>query len=74
MESALVRLVRAELAEGFLSQREIAESLGCSQKHLSEMLNGHTAMSEAWAVKILGALGRQLVVASVPLQDRPPVA
>lgn len=67
-ESALVRLVRAELADGFVTQREIAESLHCSQKHLSEMLNGHTAMSEDWATKILAVLGRRLVVASVPLE------
>lgn len=67
-ESALTRLVRRELDDAGWWQKDVAEAVGCTEKHLSQLLNGHVAMSEEWAVKILAALGRQLVVASVPLE------
>lgn len=70
--SALLDLVCRELADAGWWQKDLAAAVGCTEKHLSQLLNGHVPMSEAWAVKILAALGRQLVVASVPLPGADP--
>ncbi len=59
-------LVRREIDQADVSQKDIAATVGCSQKHLSEMLNGHAVMSEAWTNRILALLGRRLVVGSAP--------
>lgn len=71
VESALLDLVRRELDDAGWWQKDLAEAIGCSQKHLSQLLNGQVRMSEDWAARILAALGRQLVVASVPLEGPP---
>lgn len=70
--SVLVDLVRRELDDAGWWQKDLAKACGCTEKHLSQLLNGHCAMSEEWAVRILAALGRQLVVASVPLPSPDP--
>jgi plasmid maintenance system antidote protein VapI len=70
--SALLDLVRAELDDAGWWQKDLAAAVGCTEKHMSQLLNGHVAMSEEWAVKILAALGRQLVVASVPIKGPDP--
>ncbi len=70
--SPLLDLVRRELDDAGWWQKDLAAAVGCTEKHLSQLLNGHVGMSEEWAIKILAALGRQLVVASVPLPATDP--
>lgn len=70
-DSALLDLILRELDDAGWWQKDLAQAIGCTEKHLSQLLNGHVAMSEAWAVRVLAALGRQLVVASAPLRCPP---
>jgi transcriptional regulator with XRE-family HTH domain len=54
--------VRRSLGEAGISQAFVAEQLGLSTKHLSQMMTGRSAMSVKWAEKILELAGRKLVV------------
>lgn len=64
--NALARLVRDELDATGWWQKDVAAAVGCTPKHLSQLLTGHQPMTEEWAVRILAVFGRRLVVASAP--------
>ncbi|MCP2339193.1 helix-turn-helix domain-containing protein [Actinomadura rupiterrae] len=51
------------------AQITVAEEIGVSQKHLSQMLIGKAHLSLKWAEKIAEACGRALVVAVVDPDD-----
>ncbi len=72
--SALLDLVRRELGDAGWWQKDLAKAVGCTEKHLSQLLNGRVPMSEQWAVRILGVLGRKLVVGSAPMRSEDPRA
>ena len=59
-------LIREELKLQGLTQQQLAKRLGYTQKHLSHIINGHTRLTVDMADRILGALGRIMVVTSVP--------
>lgn len=53
--------IRAALAEQDMTQAELAQRMGITQKHMSNLLNGKTALSFDFAERCLAALGRRLV-------------
>ncbi len=65
--SALLDLVRRELDDAGWWQKDLAKAIGCTEKHLSQLLNGRLPMSEQWAARILAVRGRELVVAAAPM-------
>lgn len=62
--------VKAAVKASGLKQVWIAERLGVSEKHLSQLLTGRVVMSLEWAERILGLCGMELVVSVRPMQGR----
>lgn len=54
--------VRAELVKANLSQAETCYRLGCSTKHMNQMLQGHAPLSLGWAERILDLCGKRVVI------------
>jgi hypothetical protein len=54
--------VRTALNTAHLSQAEAARQLGCSTKHLSQMLTGQATLTLTWAEGLLGLCGMSLVL------------
>lgn len=65
-------LVRAELDRTIWTQEAVAAALGCSPKHLSQLLKGHVTLTVEWAEKILNVLGRTLTFGTTPSADGQP--
>ena len=60
-------LVRAELDRASVTQTHIAETLGFSQKHISQVLTGRVGLSVDMAAAILRVVGRRLALSTTPL-------
>lgn len=58
----LAVLVWAEVKASGARQVEVAADAGISEKHLSQMFNGKVRMSVGMADRLLGAVGRRLVI------------
>jgi transcriptional regulator with XRE-family HTH domain len=58
----LAALIRGEVRATGLAQRNIAALAGITEKHLSEIINGHTVPSLDVVDRILAAVGRELVL------------
>lgn len=56
-ERQLRETIRQRLADRDMTQAELAERLGITQKHMSSLLTGKTALSLDWAERILNVLG-----------------
>jgi plasmid maintenance system antidote protein VapI len=54
--------VRTELTKAKISQAEACRQLGCSTKHMNQMLMGHKPLSLDWAERILALCGKRLVI------------
>lgn len=63
-EEALRTQVRAALAKARISQAEACRQLGCSTKHMSQMLTGRATLTLAWAERILSLCNLRLVVST----------
>ena len=75
-------MIKPELEERGISQKDFAKMLGVQASHLSEVLNGKRALTKDLAVKIEGAIGLpakmllsaqtqyDLVSVSAPLDDK----
>ena len=50
-------MIKPELEERVISQKDFAKMLGVQASHLSEVLNGKRAITKDLAVKIEGAIG-----------------
>jgi HTH-type transcriptional regulator/antitoxin HigA len=50
-------MIKPELEERGISQKDFAKMLGVQTSHLSEVLNGKRALTKDLAVKIEGAIG-----------------
>ena len=50
-------MIKPELEERVISQKDFAKMLGVQASHLSEVLNGKRALTKDLAVKIEGAIG-----------------
>jgi len=50
-------MIKPELEERGISQKDFAKMLGVQASHLSEVLNGKRALTKDLAVKIEGAIG-----------------
>ena len=50
-------MIKPELKERGISQKDFAKMLGVQASHLSEVLNGKRALTKDLAVKIEGAIG-----------------
>lgn len=61
-EDRLRLQVRHVLQRTGLSQAEVARQIGCSTKHLNQMLIGSATLTLAWAEGILGLAGHTLVI------------
>lgn len=61
LQLELARRVREGAAFYGMSQRALAEEVGISQKHLSQMLNGRAKGSLSLWSRLLGALDDPLV-------------
>lgn len=66
---ALARLVWAEIAGSDQRQCDVAASVGVTEKHLSQIINGHTGVSPDLADRLLAACGRRLVLATEPITE-----
>lgn len=58
------------LAATGTTQGALALMLGLSEKHVSQVLTGRSGLSFDLAERMLGALGRRLVVGSTPEEPR----
>lgn len=70
-EDTLRTQVRAALAVAGISQAEVARRLGCSTKHLNQMITGRAVLTLDWAQQILALCGMHVVVslALLPTAD-----
>lgn len=62
-EDTLRIQTRAALHTAGISQAEAARRLGCSTKHVSQILTGRAPLSLAWAEQLLSLCGMRLAVA-----------
>jgi transcriptional regulator with XRE-family HTH domain len=58
----LMVLLRSEMRGSGLDQKDIAGLAGISEKHLSEIANGHAVPRLSLVDQLLTALGRELVL------------
>lgn len=65
--------IRQALNESELTQSELAEQVGMSQKHISQVLSGKSGLSFDLAEQMLAVLGRRLdaSVTSGPARTAP---
>lgn len=61
-EESMRTQVRAALETAGISQAEACRQLGCSTKHLNQMLTGKAPLGLDWAERILALCGMRLVV------------
>lgn len=54
--------VRTELAKAKISQAEACRHLGCSTKHMNQMLTGAAPLTLTWAERILALCGKRVVI------------
>lgn len=66
---ALARLIWAEIAGSDQRQQDVAATVGITQKHLSQTINGRTGMQLDMVDRVLAACGRRLVFATEPLTE-----
>lgn len=67
---ALAWLLWAEIAGSGQRQRDVADAVGITEKHLSQTIRGRCGMSLDLVDRILAACGRRLVLATTPVTDR----
>lgn len=53
-------LVRKEVASAGLSQSELSQRLGCSTKHMSQLMTGKSPLTLNWVEAILRQIGKHL--------------
>lgn len=70
-EEAMRAQVRAALESAGISQAEACRRLGCSTKHLNQMLTGKKTLSLAWAERTLALCDMRLVVLALTGTDDP---
>lgn len=61
---ALARLIWAEIAGSGQRQCDVADTVGITEKHLSQTINGKTGMQLDLVDRVLAACGRRLVLAT----------
>lgn len=69
-ERRLRDAIRAHLMETDTTQAALAEQLGITQKHMSQVLRGHVSLSLAMAERISAAIGLRLDVALTPVAEQ----
>lgn len=70
-EEQLRTQVRAALTHAKISQAEACRQLGCSTKHMNEMLTGKQKLTLGWAERILALTGaRVLICTTAPSPGR----
>lgn len=67
---ALARLVWAEIASAGHRQQDMAETVGITPKHLSQIVNGRVGANPDIVDRILAACGRRLVLATEPITEK----
>ncbi len=63
--------IRYALDQSGMTQVELAERAGVTQKHISQVLSGKSGLSFDFAERLLGILGRRLDVKAVPIGEPP---
>ena len=66
---ALARLIWAEIAGSGQQQQDVAATVGITQKHLSQTINGRCGMQLDMVDRVLAACGRRLVLATEVLPE-----
>jgi hypothetical protein len=66
---ALARLIWAEIAGSGQQQQDVAVTVGITQKHLSQTINGRCGMQLDMVDRVLAACGRRLVLATEVLPE-----
>lgn len=69
IEARLLVEIRAALEESTYTQKWLAEQVGVTQKHISQLLNGRTSLNIGIAEAMLAALG---MVATVDVREAQP--
>lgn len=72
-EERLRKLVRSTLKQQRITQKQAAETIGVTQKHLSFVLSGRVQMTMTWAERLLTLCGQQLIFDIVPAPRKPKV-
>lgn len=67
----LAALVRSEIRAAGLYQQDVADRLGVSRKHLSGIVQGRAVPSLELLDRLMGVLGREVVITS-RVATRPP--
>lgn len=67
IEARLLAAIRHALDESTYTQKWLADQVGVTQKHMSQMLNGRTSLNLALAEAMLATLGQ---VATVEIRER----
>lgn len=63
----LADLIAGEIAAAGMTQHHVAQLVGISDKHLSQVVTGRCGMSLDLVDRVLGACRRRLVLATVPI-------
>lgn len=68
---AMARLVWAEIAAAGYRQQDMAETVGITPKHLSQMVNVKVGVNPDLLDRILAVCGRRLVLGTEPITTPP---
>ena len=68
IEARLLAAIRRALDESTYTQKWLADQVGISQKHVSQLLNGRTSLNIGLAGAMLATLGQ---VATVEIREKP---
>ncbi len=63
---AIRRLIRAEIVASGRTQADVAEAAGITPKHMSQIVQGKVGASLDVVDRLLGAVGRELVLSTRP--------
>jgi plasmid maintenance system antidote protein VapI len=72
LRGQLTALLAGELAASGWSQADLARAVGITPKHMSQIVTGRANAGPDLADRLLAALGRRAVLATVPLQELTP--
>ncbi len=68
MSEQITALLRRLLNETSMTQVDLAQRAGYSEKHVSEILNGRCGFTMEAAERLFGVLGHEPVLTVVPLK------
>lgn len=71
LRGQVAAIIADEVYRSGRTQVDIAHAVGITPKHLNQILRGHIAAGVDMTDRILTALGRHPILATVPLAEEP---